>query len=147
MRKKGGSKFYDTEEFKALYELWVRSKKTKTTQKGKILTKVIPSKLQKAGFIDIERPSGALKSPDPRTQNYQHRDQMLRISTALSAYISNQDIEIDSLTRKILQLHSEGTQQKQIARSTKKSRMTIWRIIKNHLPIALSLYSDDSEEL
>ena len=128
MSRSRGLKFYQTKEFKKLYEKWVTGKN---------------SKLKKAGFFDAERPNGSLKVKNPRTQAFQQRETIARISSALTAYIENPSIRIRPLERKILDLYSQGVYRKKIIEVTGKSYQTVWKIQKKHIPIALGLYAQE----
>lgn len=143
MGKKKGPKFYQTPEFKKLYEKWVGGKKG------------AGSELERSGFIDIEYPNASstvLKTRHrnhryllERTQSYGQRDELQRISSALTFYIEHQEIELTYLERKILELHSQGAYRKQIMKLTGKSHSTVWRIVKKHIPLALGLQRDEQE--
>lgn len=143
MTKRGEPKFFQTEAFKKLYETWITGKRAKIIEKGKEKTKILPSKLSRAGFEDIENPNGSLKVKNKRTQGYLQQEDLQRISSALMGYVSRPAGSLEVYEKKILELHSQGVYRKDIMRITKKSHSTVWKVIKKHLPLALGLYAKD----
>lgn len=128
MSRQREPKFYQTKEFKKLYEKWVTGKN---------------SKLKKAGFSDSERANGALKMKNCRTQAFQQQETISHICSALTAYIENPSVQIRPMDRKILTLYSQGVYQKKIIEITGRSHQTVWKTQKKHIPIALGLYAHD----
>lgn len=143
MPKKRGTPFFHTEEFKKLHALWVTGKKIKVVREGKVTFQVTPSKLARAGFIDIELPGSGLKSKNNRSQSYLQQEELSHISSALCAYVQNPSVKLKAFEKKILLLRSEGVYNKIIIQKTKRSHQTVWRVIRKHQPLALGLYAEE----
>lgn len=143
MSKRRDPKFYQTEAFKELYEKWVIGKKKKVFEDGKTKTKIIPSKLHKTGFKDVENVHGRIKDKDTRSNRFKDQQEIARISSALFSYVENKQVKLKSTERIILRLYSQGISQKKIGLTVKKSRWPVWRCLKKHIPVALGLYSLD----
>lgn len=146
MAKDGESKFYQTKEFKALYQEWVTGKKINVKKEGILVKEIVPSKLARSGFKDIETSGGSLKTKNMRTQGFQTQEEISKISSALMSYICHRSVKLSRHQRKILELHSQGVYHKEIRRIVKKSKHTVWRVIKTHTPKAISLALKEEEE-
>lgn len=143
MARRREPKFFQTEEFKNLQEIWVTGKRSKVIQKGKISIKVIPSRLSQAGFEDIETSTGSLKFKNKRTQGFEQQETVSLISSALCSYIDDPRVKLRPTEKKILELYSRGIYTKQIIQLTGRSHQTVWKTVRRHKPVALGLYAED----
>lgn len=142
---KKGPKFYETSEFKALYKKWVVGEKKIVKKNGKIEAQLVPSKLARSGFKDIESPKGILKVKNIHTQSYRQQEELQRISSALMNYIHESQISLKGYEKRIIEYRSRGMYRKEIMKRVSKSHQTVWKTLKKHIPIALALWSAKDE--
>lgn len=95
-------------------------------------------KLNQEGFIDIELPSGNLRSHNTNTIGYKNQELIRDFFTSLGHYLAHNS-NIPEKHRLILELYCRGMHIKQIAVEAKKNVKTIYNVIRqynciNHMP-------------
>jgi hypothetical protein len=86
------------------------------------------AKLEKEGFVDIEKPQGHLKEQNRRTIAFQNRERIREFFTELGHFLSNTP-GLPILHQRILSLYCDGKHIKFIAESTDRSTRNIRQII------------------
>lgn len=93
-------------------------------------------KLKDSGFEDIEDSHGRLKQPDTRTISFQNRDTFLDFYLALDTYLETHK-DIPPLDRRVLELHSCGIPNVEIAKRVGRGKTQVKVRIRKYRRIIL----------